>query len=432
MANQPKVRERPHVRIMFQFGGLAGVDYGYLYTKLEFRGMVNGGYIVRAELGDPSFNLINKLIEEGYLKDTRSKPVPVKFQILSGDKGTYPETATRPQTAIILSLNVKTGPGDIGYIEFVAIDPPSWFLNMGDAAGSVFKGRVDQVIKKVINQYAPSVNADVGRTIDSEQNRFWMMRQDPKTFLSSLMDWSASITQRKTQWLVEVDGYDMLIKEQAALISRQRAFYRFFASSDHDTILKAALTADNALSAVQSKLVTSGCSAISGQYLDKITDEKEEKVFVKDSTTGNKQVAKANNEQSFTKPPDAKPTRVGWSAVTSIPELYSAGDLGLRLDEYVDGRPRAMWLNMVNNLLKAKFTTIGHGEWSDCRGLGVDTIFVKWTSGKGESGDEFWWVTGNWLVYGFHHIVTRAMWNTEVYCARFDYDAAARKVGGGG
>ncbi len=91
-----------------------------------------------------------------------------------------------------------------------------------------------------------------------------------------------------------------------------------------------------------------------------------------------------------------------------------------------------MWLNMVNTLLRAKFTVNGHGEWSECRGLGVDTIFVKWTTGKGENGERFWWTTGSWLVYGFHHVVDRGKWLTDLYCARFDSDSSSKKVGGPG
>lgn len=427
--NQPNAKARPIVSLIFQLGGLSGIDFGYLYTKLEFRGMVNGGYIVRGELGDVAFNLTNKLIEEGYFKETRKKPVPVMFKIMAGGESEFPKTATRSQTAIILSLKVRTGPGDIGYIEFIAIDPPSWFLNMGDAAGSVWKGRVDQVITQVINKYAPSVKVEVGRTTDSENNKWWMMRQDPKTFISSLTDWSSSITQQKTNWLVEVDGYEMVIKEQAAIVSRQRAFYRYWTDNGYSTILKATLQADNALSIVQTKLVTAGAAIISGQYLDKITDNDESKVFVKDSRTSNKQIARVDNDQSFSKPPESKPTEVGWSAVTSIPEIYSAGDLGLRFDEYIDGRPRTMWLNMINSLLRAKFTVLGHGEWSDCRGLGVDTIFVKWTCAVGDEGERLWWTAGQWLVYGFHHIVTPSGWLTDLYCARFDHDSSARTVG---
>lgn len=428
--NQPKAKSRPQLRLTFEFGRLAGRDFGYLFKSFEFQGMINGGYIIRAKLFDNNFNLLTALMEEGYFKETRLRPVPVKFQILAGSGGSYPDSATRPQTAIILELDVDAKPSDMGNIEFVAIDPPSWFLNMGDASGGVFKGRVDQVITQVIQKYAPQVTAEVGRTTDSEQNKFWMMRQDPKTFLSSLMDWSASVTQRKTQWVVEVDGYNIIIKEQAAIQSRQRGFYRYFASKDIDTIQRCSLKANNALSVVQTKLITAGLSAISGQYLDKVTDEKEKKVFVKDESTGNKQIAKTDDDGSFSKPPDAGPTKVGWTEVTSIPEVYSAGELGLRYDEYVDGRPRAMWLNMVNSLLRAKFTVLGHGEWSDCRGLGADTVFIKWTAAKGTEGDEFWWATGSWLIYGFHHIVDRGRWMTDLYCARFDHDAQAKKVGG--
>ena len=427
--SEPQTKNRPSIKLTFDLGGLAGQDFGYLFQSFEFRAMVNGGYIVRAKLFDAHYNMLTQLIEEGYFKETRRRPVRVNFQILSGAGGTFPETATRPQVAIILSLDVSGGPADIASIEFVAIDPPSWYLNIGDAAGGVYKGRVDQVIKKVVADYAPSINLDVGRTVDSEENKWWMMRQDPKTFLSSLMDWSSSITQRKTQWLVESDGDNMTIKEQGAMTSRQRAFYRYFADKKTDTISEISLKADNALSVVQTKLVTAGVSAVSGQYLDRITDEGERKVFVKDSSTANKQIARVNDDISFSKPPDAKPTQVGWSAVTPIPELYSAGELGLDYQDYVDGRARGMWLNMVNTLLRVKFTVLGHGEWSSSKGLGVDTMFVKWTAAKGGTKD-FWWTTGNWLVYGFHHIVSPAGWMTDLYCARFDHDAAARQVGG--
>lgn len=432
MASSPKVQARPHVKITFELGGLAGRDWGHLYTGFEFRGMVNGGYIVRAKLVDSNYNLLNALIEEGYFKETRKKPVYVTFQIKSGDTGTYPETATRVQKAVLLSLNSKAGPSDAGLVELVAIDPPSWFLNMGDTSGKVYQGRVDQVIQKVVNDYAPKINVEVGRTTDSEFTKWWMMRQDPKTFLSSLIDWSSSITQKKTQWLVVSDGDELTIKEQGALPSKQRAFYRYFDVSAGSTITSIAIVADNALSTVQSKLITAGSSAISGQYLDMITDQSERKVFIKDAKTSNKQIARTTDDQSFSKPPDAGPEQVGWSQVTAIPEVYSAGDLGLNYDDYIDGRPRAMWLNMTNALLRIKLTVTGHGEWSSGDGLGVDTIFIKWTSAQKSKGvsNDFWWVTGNWLVYGFEHIVNRGGWATDLYCSRFDHNSDAKKVGG--
>jgi len=422
---QPVANATPRVRITFDLGGLTTTDIGYAYNKFEFRGMVNGGYIIKATLIDANYNILNNLIENGYLKESRSKPVYVTFQIQAGPQGTYPNSATRVQKAILVSLSTKAGP-DAGRLEFVAIDPPSWYLNRGDASGQSYKGRVDQVIQKVVNQYAPGISVEVGRTVDSEQNRWWMMRQDPKTFISSLMDWSASITQRKTQWLLESDGNQLVIKEQGMLQSKQRAFYRYFDINHGNTISSMELLADNALNVVQSKLITAGSAAISGQYLDRITDQSERKVFVKDSRTENKQIAKVNDDQAFSHEAD----NIGWTQVSAVPEIYSAGDLGIGYDEYIDGRPRAMWLNLVNSLLRAKFSVLGHGEWSSGRGLGVDTIFVKWTAARRSGSSDYWWVTGNWLVYGFHHVVSRDKWMTDLYCARYEADSVAHQVGG--
>lgn len=432
-ASEPRAKARPEVKIIFDLGALAGQDFGHLFNSFEFKGMVNGGYIVRAKLFDPHFNLLSKLVEEGYFRETRTRPVFVQFQIKAGSDGKFPNSATRVQTAIMLELKADGGAPDEGLLEFIAMDAPSWYLNMGDASGRVWKGRVDQVISQVVEQYAPGVTAEVGRTTDSPQGRWYMMRQDPKTFISSLLDWSSSITQKKTHWLVASDGLDLIIKEQGQIASKQRAFYRFMENQDHDTVLHWEFLSDNALSVVQSKLVTQGLSTVSGQYFDKITDEAERIVFAKDTNTTNKQIARVKEDRTFTKPPDAGPPRVGWSSISAIPEYHSSGDIGLRYDEYVDGRARGLWLNMMNALVRVKLECLGHGEWSDCRGLGVDTAFVRWTSDPGSDGaDKYWWMTGNWIVYGFHHRVSRGKWYTDVYCARFDHDAVSKRVGGGG
>ncbi len=186
--------------------------------------MVNGGYIVRAKLFDTHFNLLKALIENGYLEESRTKPVPIKFQLLASEGGKFPESATRPQIAILASVHGSGGSTDSGRFEFVAIDPPSWFLNTGDGAGAHFQGKVSSVIRQVVNRYAPAINLEIGETVDSEYGQWWMMRQDPKTFISSLMDWSSSVTQRKTHWLIAADGTKLVIKEQAQLPSNRRAF----------------------------------------------------------------------------------------------------------------------------------------------------------------------------------------------------------------
>lgn len=432
----PKAQAKPQITLIFDMPtpDLEEIDVGLFMRKFEFKGMVNGGYIIKGKLFDAHFSMLNRLVDTGYFKLTRTKPVKVRFQIRWGPKSEafYPENATKEQVAYLLSLRaVGETSGDNAMIEFIAMDPPSWLLNMGDGSGKVYNGSVSSAIKKVVEEYAPGISLEISKTVDSPKGKWWMMRQDPKTFISSMFDWSSSVTRKKTQWVFEPDGFNLVIKEQGELSSTQRAFYRFLDGQSHDTIRNWEFLADNALSAVQTKLITQGISAISGQYLDRITDKAEKVVFVKDSRTPNKKIARIEDDQGFTKPPETKPQQVGWSSIATIPEVYSAGDIGIPYDQYIDGRPRAMWLNLVNALMRIKIECLGHGEWSSCKGLGVDTVFIRWTSGKGSLGDKpYWWPTGNWVVYGFHHRVDRGSWYTDLYLARFDFDSIAEKVGG--
>ena len=275
----PKAKARPQITMIFPELDQNG-DHGKMLSKFEFKGMVNGGYTIKGKLVDPNFNILNKLVDSGYFKNSRTKPVLVRFQIRWGTKEetSFPETATKEQIAYLISLKA-TGEqsADNGILEFIAMDPPSWLLNMGDGNGGVYKGRVSDAIKQVVNEYAPGIELQISRTIDSKEGKWWMMRQDPKTFISSLFDWSSSVTKDKTQWIFTPDGNSLVIKEQAELISKQRGFYRFMEQNDHDTIRNWEFLADNALSVVQTKLITQGISAVSGQYLDRITDKDEEK-----------------------------------------------------------------------------------------------------------------------------------------------------------
>lgn len=431
---QPKPELRAQVRIIFIIDGNR-IDATDSFFKVDFKAMVNGGYILKAELYDWNFAINSELVKRGYFKKSRTEPLLVEFQLLHGAESQPPEQATKVQYAYVISLKASGSSGDRGMIEFVAMDPPSWLLNCGDAFGGCFKGRVDEVMRQVISRYGVAagsgiirrINANISKTTDSPNNKWWMMRQDPKTFISSLLDWSSSVTEGRTHWLVESDGDQFNILEQSKSVSRQRAYYRYY-SGESTNIRNWEFLSDNALSSVQTKLLAQGASALSGIYLDRTTDKSEEIVYVKDATTKNKQIASVDDWQSTSKPPDGKPPKAGWTSISCIPEIGSAGEIGKKYSEYIDGRPRGMWLNMINSLLRTRITIPGHGIWSDCVGLGVDTIFLRWVQIKTD-GEQEWWMTGNWIVYGFHHKVTRGGWSTELYCARYDYDATAKKVG---
>lgn len=403
-------------------GGLEQPIDPELFISFEYRAMLSDGYIVHVEINDPGFVIYNQLIQIGYHSSVREMPIVFKFKIVNNNDGGVNGVSndTKEQTAIIVALKTITGTNDSASYKFIAIDPPSWYLNVGDGNGGVFTGKVSDVIREVCEKYAPNVQVDVSDTIDSDRNKWWMMRLDPKTFIMSLLDWSSSITKKKSQWIVASDGYKLRIKEQAGIPSKNVRVY------DRRNIINIEIASDNSLSIVQTNLLTQGASSVSGSYLDRITDNDRNTVYVNDSNTSSKKIARTESGRSFDKPPDnGDPPIVGKTTIQGIPEIYSAGDIGLRYEEYVDGRPRGMWLDLANALIRMKLKVLGDGKWFDSMNLGVDTIYISWGIDTGK----FWWATGYWLVYGFHHRLTRQRWTTEIYCARFDHDSMADKVG---
>jgi len=427
-------------------------DWGYLMDSFEFKGWLNGGYIVRARLADPHFEMFDALTKYGYLLDSRGQLIEVQFR-LSHDHPTQTiadgtlnadnrERSTQLQRAYIIALETSGDTADMSYIEFVAIDPPSWFLNCGNSAGTVHKGSVGDVILEIVQRYAPQIDVEVGETRDSTQGKWYMMRQDPKAFLQSLFEWSSSITEANTNWIVAMDGMPdgnptnrpkIVIREQADWTSKQRAYYRFWGGGGgHNTVKSWSITADHALSIVETSILTQGMSTISGKYFDRITDGKKREVWVNDQNTPGKIIPLTDNKKAFTKSTIDTPPIAGSTSVMSIPE-HSAGDLGIAYGTYIDGKARNIYLSMLNNLMRAKIKVIGHGEWSNSFGLGVDTIFLKWfrEPGTDNQNDTAWFASGNWLVYGFHHIANRNLWYTDLYLSRAEWNATGQKVGAG-
>lgn len=421
-ASAPVASDRADVDLYFDVGGGEAVDAGAVCIRFQFKAMMNGGYMILGCLKDANFNIIRRLlIESQYFKLARSSIFRCQFRL----KWRGNENRTQLQTAYVISLMASGGNADAAELEFVAIDPPSWFLNAGDASGRVYRGRVSEVIKAVVAQYAPNIVLDVSETVDSTNNMFWMMGMDPKTFISSLLDWSCSLTRNKTQWIVAMDDTLMQIKAQDEIPSRNIGFYVGpHGGAAAPTVREWQILADNALSIVNSKLITQGMSTVSGQYLDKVADVDETKVVVKDSNTSKKYKARTTVNKAFTKPPDGGPPRVGWTNVGAVPEVYSAGEIGRSYSDYIDGRARALWLNMANMIMRCRLRVLGHGIFFGGVGLGVDTITVQWFDIDGQP----FFLAGNWIVYGFDHYYRPGSWVTDIYCARLDYNAAGTAV----
>jgi hypothetical protein len=329
-------------------------------------------------------------------------------------------------------------------IEFLAIDYPSYVLAGGDAGGASYQGNVVSVIQQVFDKYSKSrcgLKFEC-KTQDNKYNRWWQLRMDPKTFIMSILDWSTSLSDNKTRWLLYSDGTDLTITEQAAMVSKHRATYEwrgYGGDSDKRTgdILEWEFIGDNALQMIQHQVVTSGMSSISGAYFDQSQyREKKNVVFVGDRQTDKKFKPKVDTggglSKSYNKPATnadlLNDACVGWSDMASIPE-FSAGDMGLKYRDFIDGQARGAYLSSSSTLLRMRFRVFGHYIWSGSEGLGVDTIYITLTSSL--EGAPPYFVTGNWIVYGFHHIYTPGKWITDLYCYRLDKNATAKEVGKG-
>lgn len=422
-SKQPVKTDRADVDLYFDVGGGDSIDCGQICVRFQFKAMMNGGYVIMGRLIDSHFNIIKRLlIEQEYFKKARSQIFRCQFRLKW--RGTE-DNQTYLQSAHIIALQATGGSADAAEIEFIGVDPPSWYLNAGDASGAAYKGSVSDVIAQVVSEYAPNVTLEHSETDDSKDNRWWMMGMDPKSFIQSLLDWSCALTKNKTQWIVAMDDTYMQIMAQDEMPSENVAFYTGANMGKRaGDIREWELVADNALSIVNAKLVTQGVSTVSGQWLD--MDTEPDKCVVKDSNTDKKYKASTSSKKSFTKPPDGGPPDIGFTAITSVPEVGSAGDIGKKYSDYIDGRPRAMFLNMANMVMRCRFRVIGHGVYYGGIGLGVNTITVQWMDADGVP----FFLSGNWIVYGFDHIYLEGEWTTDVYCARLDYDAAAVAVPG--
>lgn len=415
----PSITRGAYVSIYFDYDDIKNLDFGQQNTKLEFMAMQNGGYVVRTVLLDGHYNTLKKLIKAGYFKESRSKPVQIKFKICDGVGDKEDINCTKFQVAIVIGVTVIGYDHDRAIIEVTAIDPPSWYLNKGKADGSVYSGTISDSISKVVNEYSGgAINFSMTKTKDSEYNKWYMLRMDPKSFILSMLQWASGISETKTAYLIESDGFNMYIKEQGLSASRELAFYKYW--SDVTDISNLELTSDSALSIIQTKLNSIGVSSTTGEIISTSVD---------DSNTKKKKIAKVTNPdqglyRSFKKT-DPNSKYAGYTYVSPIPEL----DLGVNYSEYMDGKARTMWLGTMNEVLKAKIRVRGHAIYNSNIGLGVDTVFLKWMNSEGIiEADTYYWMTGNWIIYGFYHIVSGGDWSTDLYITRYDFDSDAVKV----
>jgi hypothetical protein len=407
----------------------SGSDIGSQVQDILWSSYVNRGYRVKAVVRDPYFNLLKAITQNGdeskikYLKEGRKKIVPIKFKYKMG------EGETDEHVAYLTDMH-STGEGADGRIIFIGIDPLSFLLNRGNASGKSYEGSVSEVIKKVVEEYGnqprgPGVTVAVSKTIDNKKNRWFMHRQDPKTFIRSLLDWSSSVTNKKSRWIVS-SGWDpdnsrpkINIKEEADLEPLDIGIYVVSNNSEDPRDVRTwYLNMNNFTASFQASMATGGISAISGRYIDKIAID--DKADVSDKTTGNKVNVSVGSDRAFTKPGD-----VDWGTfIMSVPES-NGGAVGVKYEDYIDGRARQKFMNLLGVSMNLMIETIGDPILQNSERLGVTTCTLQWS----DLDREFYFMHGKWIVNGFeHHYDQVENWRTKIYMYRIDHDANAKKI----
>ena len=75
-------------------------------------------------------------------------------------------------------------------------------------------------------------------------------------------------------------------------------------------------------------------------------------------------------------------------------------------------------------VMRLRISINGDKQFDDPTKLGVSTLNINWK----DSDDEDFFLAGRWIVYGFHHKVTRKRWKIDLYLYRIDYNANAKTI----
>ena len=391
------------------------IDISDGVSMLKWKSIINNGYILHVKIYDPNMSNYITTIYNRYLRKSRRLPMKLTFRIFSRTS----DQQTSKRVAYITDAHMY---GDRNcFLEFVAIDPPSWYLSDGDSFGGSYKGKVSEVIKSVLQKYAPEISYDVSSTLDNTQNVWNMYRQDPKSFIISLLDWSSSITNKKTNWIVSSIDDKIIIKEQAELKSYDLGEFTINSANSQSDVIRWTKCDNNHLSNIQSSIITGGISAISGLYCDITNPTTNRDVIVHDGNTENKKNVKIGPNQGFARPTDI---RSGSTFVRSIPE-DSSGSLGLSYQSYISGRARNLFIGMLDTLNRIKLRTYGIYTLDDSTKLGVSTANIIWT----DYIDEPWSGNNKWMVYGFEHVFSKDNeWFTHIYLNRKDHNSSSQFV----
>ena len=405
-------------------------NIGNLCHNLVWSSYLNSGYKLTASVDDPGFRVLSKLnVDSGYFRSGMA----CKFKARCRLKTARPEIDNQTPFVdfYVTSLEDTSNSADRASFVFTAIDQASWLLNANPASGKAYRGSISEVIRQVVSEFAPGVNLTIANTIDSNQNIWYTFRQSPKNMILRMMEYGSAILPDKGRWVVSSESPNILrVVDQSKAASEKRGFYTWprierATEKNAGVIISYGAIKQNAWARLIAETYSTGISTSTGLYLDKVTDSEELYTGVTDKNTPNKLKTKVPVGRSFDKPQDSEPPEIGRTFVRAIPELYSAGEIGLRYRDYLSGSGRQLYLDNLYGTNKLFIDTNGQGSFYDGRGLGSDTITLEFL---GADNLPFY-AQGDWMLYGFKHVYNAGQWRTRLYLTRIHRDSTGKTVG---
>lgn len=439
MAYTPKIKG--YAGIYMTIPPYVTADVGLRVIELFFSGAYNGGVFLKASLFDTDIDRWNAFMKNVWFPKKLREDIKVNFQI-KYDNSEYPELATRVIELSLTKCSMRSRGDYTGVIlDLEATTTADYELSFAFASGKAYKGRISDVLGKVIQEHT-SIKYSITPTLDNKENYWYMMRQRPPRFIRQLMEYGTMFTKSKTQLVYGVRQYAAKEKIEPLIniapqgeikpvnlgMYMNPSIQQMFAIGNEDYI------------ATINKIASSGISTLTGDYIDIKTDPKELYCIVKDSNTSNKITAGYPPPHGYVKQNDAVGFLKGTSAMRTEPELYSDGSLGYEYKDYIRNGITNTFLNHTYNLMHARFEFPGIGLLDNTIGLGTHTIFILFkkpdTSGvppidkvlddpDGPSQYHIW--TGNWTIMGFEHrwSIDAKIWRTVVDCVRWTTNASA-------
>lgn len=406
-----------------------GVEIGSYCDKFEWVCFVNCGQRIVASFNDYYQNCLREESIKNLLSKSKTfdgVDIEVRLWQHSGRKKGK-KTEIRKFKVLTLNSNL-IGSLTKATLDLVCVDNSSWYLNRGKCTGKAYKGNISTAIKEIINEHASGVSADIQETKDDKNNIWWDMRLDPKTLISSLIEWSSSITNNETPLIVHSQDDEFKCREWSSLEPTKNDGKKFYIASkrgnpkeiNNTCTLK--ILSNNLLSPTATRLYTGGISATTGLYIDKDNDDLDDRhKFADDELTGSKLMPKVNSDQSYSKPDGDEGT-----FIMPVPE-HNNGDVGIKYQDYCVGRARDWFIRTIYTSLRVKVTVEpGDTDFDSIYGCGRDKIILEVIKPDYKP----YYINGNWLLYGFRHIYTKnpINWKTELLLSRLDHDSSGNPI----